>query len=204
MDTMASCRLLAWVILLVASGGCCSADGDVDRGSAPAARSPVDLGTWLRTQWQVSLQEARLRGEGGWSSPQPIRRLVKKQLLYTPAGIGYHLQILSNGSVRGVHQHTEYSWVKVFALRPGAVGIQGLQSGLYLCMSSDGTAHGSGRFTDDCLFRETLEENLYSTYASVSHPGLYLALSRHGEVKRRGGMRRKKQPGAHFLPRLRE
>ncbi|XP_029113825.1 fibroblast growth factor 4A-like [Scleropages formosus] len=191
MRTMVPSRLLACFVLLVAGG------------RRLAATSMVDLGTWLRTQWLMAVRDARLRGEGGVSFSQPIRGLVKKQLLYSPVGIGYHLQVLSNGSVGGVHEHTEHSWMKVFALQPGLVGIQALRSGLYLCMSSDGSAHGSGRFTADCLFKETLEESHHTSYASVSHPGLYLALSKQGEVKRVTG-RTKKHPGILFLPRLRE
>lgn len=41
------------------------------------------------------------------SNPHPIREGVKQQLLYCRVGIGYHLQILSNGSVGGVHKPTE-------------------------------------------------------------------------------------------------
>ncbi|KAJ8367199.1 hypothetical protein AAFF_G00324420 [Aldrovandia affinis] len=91
-------------------------------------------------------------------------------------------------------------WLKVFAMRQGVVGIQGLKSALYLCMNRDGISHGSGQFSSDCLFRENLEENHYTTYSSISHPGFYLALSHRGAV-RRGGSVRKEQPCTHFLPR---
>lgn len=42
------------------------------------------------------------------SSPHPVRDGHKQQLLYCRVGIGFHLQILSNGSVGGVHKPTEY------------------------------------------------------------------------------------------------
>lgn len=33
-------------------------------------------------------------------------------------------------------------WLKVFAVKPGIVGIYGVKSRLYLCMNKDGTAQG--------------------------------------------------------------
>uniref|UniRef100_A0A8C7WV77 Fibroblast growth factor n=1 Tax=Oryzias sinensis TaxID=183150 RepID=A0A8C7WV77_9TELE len=126
--------------------------------------------------------------------------VIQEQLLYCRVGIGFHLQILPGGSVRGVHRPTQYSWLKLFSIRPGLVAIRGLRSGLFLCMSRDGWAHGA--FSDDCIFKENLEENHYTTYSSYSHPGKYLALSRKGEL-RRGGSANRNQASTHFLPRRR-
>ncbi|XP_061081729.1 fibroblast growth factor 4 [Conger conger] len=161
---------------------------DVRADAAPSA----DQSSRLRTKWQVSLREARLR-DGNKAGNT-------KQLLYCRIGIGYHLQILPNGTVGGVHEHTEYSWLKVFAMEQGVVGVQGLESGLYLSMNKDGISHGLSQFTPDCLFRESLEENHYTTYSSLSYPGFYLALSPKGGA-RRGGSVSKEQPCTHFLPR---
>ncbi len=36
-------------------------------------------------------------------------------------------------------------WLKVFAMRRGVVGIRGVKSGLYLCMSGEGLAYGAVR-----------------------------------------------------------
>lgn len=41
----------------------------------------------------------------------PARGLVTHQLLYCRVGIGFHLQILANGSVWGVHEPSEYSMI---------------------------------------------------------------------------------------------
>uniref|UniRef100_A0AAY5KIR7 Fibroblast growth factor n=1 Tax=Esox lucius TaxID=8010 RepID=A0AAY5KIR7_ESOLU len=118
---------------------------------------------------------------------------VEQQLLYCQVGIGYHLQILSNGTIGGVHEPNEKS-----PLRGGVVGIRGIKSGLYLCMSREGVAHGA--FSSDCLFKESLEENFYTTFSSLSHPGIYLALSHKGEAKRGTSVGRH-QTCTHFLPR---
>uniref|UniRef100_A0A3P9LW86 Fibroblast growth factor n=1 Tax=Oryzias latipes TaxID=8090 RepID=A0A3P9LW86_ORYLA len=88
------------------------------------------------------------------------------------------------------------------SLWPGLVAIRGVRSGLFLCMSRDGWAHGAEKFSDDCIFKENLEENHYTTYSSYSHPGNYLALSRKGEL-RRGGSANRNQASTHFLPRRR-
>lgn len=54
------------------------------------------------------------------------------------------------------------------------------------------------KFSDDCLLKENLEENHYTTYSS--HPGVYLALSHKGEL-RRGNSVSRHQSCTHFLPR---
>ncbi|XP_036065677.1 fibroblast growth factor 4A isoform X2 [Oryzias melastigma] len=127
---------------------------------------------------------------------------AQEQLLYCRVGIGFHLQILPGGSVRGVHRPNQYCWMKLFSIRPGLVAIRGLRTGLFLCMSRDGRAYGAEKFSDDCIFKENLEENHYTTYSSYSYPGNYLALSRKGEL-RRGSRVNRNQASTHFLPRRR-
>uniref|UniRef100_A0A3Q2U987 Fibroblast growth factor n=1 Tax=Fundulus heteroclitus TaxID=8078 RepID=A0A3Q2U987_FUNHE len=87
---------------------------------------------------------------------------------------------------------------KVFAMRRGVVGIRGVKSGLYLCMSEDGVTYG--HFSDKCLFKESLEDNHYTTYSSLSHPGNYLAISHRGRLNKGNGVG-PNQSSTHFLPR---
>uniref|UniRef100_A0A3B3RGB6 Fibroblast growth factor n=1 Tax=Paramormyrops kingsleyae TaxID=1676925 RepID=A0A3B3RGB6_9TELE len=159
--------------------------------------------------YDTARQRKNTHTEGTWDSNAHQHQdahnnnklgLAQKQLLYCRVGIGYHLQILPNGNIGGVHEPTEYCWLKVFSMQWGVVGIKGLKSNLYLCMSSAGIAWGS-HFMAECLFREDMEEDHYTTYASASHPGLYLALSHNGQAKR-GNTVQKENPCAHFLPRL--
>uniref|UniRef100_A0A3B4ZEN6 Uncharacterized protein n=1 Tax=Stegastes partitus TaxID=144197 RepID=A0A3B4ZEN6_9TELE len=56
------------------------------------------------------------------------------------------------------------------------------------------------QFSDDCMLKENLEENHYTTYSSLSHPGTYLAVSPKGELKRGNSVSRN-QSCTHFLPR---
>ncbi|XP_064869040.1 fibroblast growth factor 4A [Oncorhynchus nerka] len=156
-----------------------------------------DQGNQLRGLWRLSMKDPKQKGV---PPPHPIRGLVKQQLLYCRVGIGYHLQVLSNGTVGGVHEPTEHSLLKVFAMKRGVVGIRGIKTGLYICMSQEGIAHGAVQFSSDCLFKESLEENHYTTFSSLSHPGIYLALSHKGEAKRGTSVGRL-QPCTHFLPR---
>ncbi|XP_032385804.1 fibroblast growth factor 4A [Etheostoma spectabile] len=160
--------------------------------------SREDQGTRLRDLWKLHMRDTLLKGKG--SCPPPIREGAKQLLLYCRVGIGYHLQILPSGSIGGVHKPTEHCWLKVFAMKQGVVGIRGVKSGLYLCMSGEGLAYGTEYFSDDCLLKENLEENHYTTYSSLSHPGIYLALSHKGEL-RKGNTVGRHQSYTHFLPR---
>ncbi|XP_068428077.1 fibroblast growth factor 4A [Clinocottus analis] len=162
-----------------------------------AGVSPEHQGTRLRGLWKLHMRERLLKGK---ASNHPIREGVKQQLLYCRVGIGYHLQILPSGSVGGVHTPTEHCWLNVFAMRQGVVGIRGVKSALYLCMNGEGLTYGTEQFSDDCLLKENLEENHYTTYSSVSHPGIYLALSHKGEL-RKGNSVGRHQSCTHFLPR---
>ncbi|KAM4730646.1 fibroblast growth factor 4-like [Anableps anableps] len=157
---------------------------------AKKSKQAKEQGSHLRSLWKLHFRESRLEG----------KEVVKQLLLYCRAGIGYHLQILPEGSVGGVHRPTPYCWLKVFAMRRGVVGIRGVKTGLYLCMSGQGLAYGAEQFSDNCLFKESLEENHYTTYSSLSPPGNYLAISHRGQL-RRGNSVGPNQSCAHFLPR---
>ncbi|XP_041807373.1 fibroblast growth factor 4A [Chelmon rostratus] len=183
------------LLLLLVFGLC---DRPAGAKKQDAVMSPEQHAARLRDLWKLHMRDSPLKGTG--SSPQPIRGGVKQQLLYCRVGIGYHLQILPSGSVGGVHKPTEDCWLKVFAMKHGVVGIRGVKSGLYLCLSAEGLAYAAEQFSDDCLLKENLEENHYTTYSSLSHPGIYLALSHKGEL-RKGNTVGRHQSCTHFLPR---
>ncbi|KAK0136015.1 Fibroblast growth factor 4 [Merluccius polli] len=157
-----------------------------------------DQGSRIRGLWRLHMKEVQSKGKA--APAHPSRGVAKKHFLYCRVGIGFHLQILPNGSVGGVHIPTEHCNMRVFAMKHGVVGIRGVTAGLYLCMQADGVVYGAEHFSDDCLFKENLEENFYTTYSSLPHPGLYLALSHKGEVKKGTGVSRH-QACTHFLPR---
>nr|XP_020462266.1 fibroblast growth factor 4-like [Monopterus albus] len=171
--------LLPGFLLLLVFGVC---DQLVGAKRQEPAAAPVDPSTRLRGLWKLHMRDSLLKGRG--SNLDPVRESFKQQLLYCRVGIGFHLQILPGGFVGGVHKPTEYSWLKVFAMKQGVVGIRGVRSGLYLCMNEEGLAYGAEEFSDNCLLKENLEENHYTTYSSLSHPGIYLALSHKGELRK--------------------
>ncbi|XP_038150061.1 fibroblast growth factor 4A [Cyprinodon tularosa] len=162
------------------------------RAEAKKSEEAKDQDSELLGFWKQHFRDSRLKRKG---------EAVKQMLLYCRAGIGYHLQILPEGTVGGIHRPDPYCWLKLFAMRPGVVGIRGVKSGLYLCMTEHGLAYGAEKFTDNCLFKESLEENHYTTYSSLSTPGNYLAISHRGQL-RRGNSVGRNQSCAHFLPRI--
>nr|XP_046235068.1 uncharacterized protein LOC124053699 isoform X2 [Scatophagus argus] len=56
-------------------------------------------------------------------------------------------------------------------------------------------------FGDECKFKETLLPNNYNAYESFVYKGFYIALSKHGRVKR-GNKATTAMTVTHFLPRL--
>ena len=56
-------------------------------------------------------------------------------------------------------------------------------------------------FHGECMFRESLLANNYNAYESVPHPTSYIALNRHGRV-RRGDRATTAMTVTHFLPRI--
>ncbi|TSL54362.1 Fibroblast growth factor 5 [Bagarius yarrelli] len=182
---------LHWVFVFVAvllSVCVRSERSEMDAGQDQASR--------LRHMWLLSMKESQMRHKDSYSTGKDNRY----QLLYCRIGIGYHLQIQSSGTVRGVHIPTEHSWLKVFAVKSGVVGIRGVKSRLYLCMNKEGIARGMTKFSTDCLFKEHLQENHYTTYSSAAYPDLYLALSQRGHL-RRGDLAHPHHASSHFLPR---
>ncbi|XP_029980944.1 fibroblast growth factor 4A-like [Sphaeramia orbicularis] len=170
---------------------------DWSTGTQEAAE---DRGVLLRVLWRKHMKDVLAGTGSGSGSSGPNRGRVTHRLLYCRVGIGFHLQILRNGSVGGVHMPSENCWLKFSVMSRGVVAIRGVRSGLYLCVNEDGWAYGAERFSDDCRLKETLEENHYNTYSSESHPGVYLALSPRGEL-RRGDTVTQHHVCTHFLPR---
>uniref|UniRef100_A0A8C6P201 Fibroblast growth factor n=1 Tax=Nothobranchius furzeri TaxID=105023 RepID=A0A8C6P201_NOTFU len=89
--------------------------------------------------------------------------------LYCRVGIGFHLQIHTDGRVNGSHEPNQLSVLELFAISQGVIGIKGVYSKRFLAMNKRGRLHATEIFSDDCKFRERFQENSYNTYASVVH-----------------------------------
>ncbi|XP_043556143.1 fibroblast growth factor 4A [Chiloscyllium plagiosum] len=128
-------------------------------------------------------------------------RATKQQFLYCSIGIGFHLQILPNGRVNGAHESNHYGIMELFSVKIGIVVIRAVVTRLFLAITSQGILYGSVNFTEDCLFKEQMEENHYTTYSSHTHPRLYVALTKRGGPKN-GSKAQLHHPSTHFIPRL--
>ncbi|XP_031729121.1 fibroblast growth factor 4-like [Anarrhichthys ocellatus] len=127
-----------------------------------------------------------------------IKRLRR---LYCNVGIGFHIQVLPNGKITGVHNENRYSLLEMSPVERGVVTLFGVKSGLFIAMSDKGKLYGSGRYNDECKFKENLLANNYNAYESAAYPGMYIGLSKTGKTKR-GNRVTPTMTMTHFLPRI--
>ncbi|KAL3045377.1 hypothetical protein OYC64_013614 [Pagothenia borchgrevinki] len=75
-----------------------------------------------------------------------IKRLRR---LYCNVGIGFHIQVLPNGKVTGVHNENRYSLLELSPVERGVLTLFGVRSGLFIAMSDKGKLYGSVRTGSD-------------------------------------------------------
>ncbi|NXT10269.1 FGF6 factor, partial [Prunella fulvescens] len=162
-------------------------------------------GTLLERGWQslLSRSMAGMSGEKAdvnWESDY-LLGIKRQRRLYCNVGIGFHLQILPDGRISGVHNENQYSLFEISTVERGVVSLLGVKSALFIAMNSKGRLYGTAVFQDECKFKETLLPNNYNAYESNVHRGAYIALSKHGRVKR-GNKVSPAMTVTHFLPRI--
>nr|XP_046235069.1 fibroblast growth factor 6-like isoform X3 [Scatophagus argus] len=91
--------------------------------------------------------------------------------------------------------------IEISAVERGVISLFGVRSELFVAMNSRGRLYGTRFFGDECKFKETLLPNNYNAYESFVYKGFYIALSKHGRVKR-GNKATTAMTVTHFLPRL--
>ncbi|NXN76083.1 FGF4 factor, partial [Himantopus himantopus] len=116
-------------------------------------------------------------------------------------GIGFHIQVLPDGRIDGIHSENRYSLLEISPVERGVVSIFGVRSGLFVAMNSRGKLYGSTHFNDECKFKEILLPNNYNAYESRIYPGMYIALSKNGRTKK-GNKVSPTMTVTHFLPRI--
>ncbi|KAM5249182.1 fibroblast growth factor 4 [Ctenodactylus gundi] len=181
------------------------------RGGASAPTAPNGtLEAELERRWEslVARSLARLPvaaqpKEGAVQSGAGDYLLGIKRLrrLYCNVGIGFHLQVLPDGRIGGVHADTGDSLLELSPAERGIVSIFGVTSRFFVAMSSKGKLYGSPFFADECKFKEILLPNNYNAYESHAHPGMFIALSKNGRTKK-GSRVSPTMKVTHFLPRL--
>ncbi|XP_076971055.1 fibroblast growth factor 4 [Tamandua tetradactyla] len=180
------------------------------RGGAAPTASNRTLEAELERRWDslvarslarlpvaVRPKEAAVQGGAG-DYLLGIKRLRR---LYCNVGIGFHLQVLPDGHIGGVHADTGDSLLELSPVERGVVSIFGVSSRFFVAMTNKGKLYGSPFFTDECKFKETLLPNNYNAYESYQYPGLFVALSKNGKAKK-GNRVSPTMKVTHFLPRL--
>uniref|UniRef100_W5NIY4 Fibroblast growth factor n=2 Tax=Lepisosteus oculatus TaxID=7918 RepID=W5NIY4_LEPOC len=162
-------------------------------------------GTLLDKRWET-LSSGSILGISGERSELNWERdyllgIKRVRRLYCNVGIGFHLQILPDGRINGVHNENQYSLLEISTVERGVVSLYGMKSDLFVAMNNKGRLYGTATFQDECKFKEILLPNNYNAYESSVYGGAYIALSKHGRVKRGN----KVSPAitvTHFLPRI--
>ncbi|XP_074839754.1 fibroblast growth factor 6 [Carettochelys insculpta] len=162
-------------------------------------------GTLLERGWESLLSRsiAGMSGEKSdvnWESDY-LLGIKRQRRLYCNVGIGFHLQILPDGRISGVHNENQYSLLEISTVERGVVSLFGVRSALFIAMNNKGRLYGTAIFQDECKFKETLLPNNYNAYESNAYQGAYIALSKHGRVKK-GNKVSPAMTVTHFLPRI--
>ncbi|MCJ8743143.1 hypothetical protein PDJAM_G00090480 [Pangasius djambal] len=173
-------------------------------GIGPPSASATN-GTWPERRWESLLSRSVLaisgeRADTSWESDY-LLGIKRVRRLYCNVGIGFHLQVLPDGRISGLHDENQYSLIEISAVERGVVSLYGVKSELFVAMSSRGRLYGTPTFKDECKFKETLLPNNYNAYESSVYKGFYIALSKHGRVKR-GNKASTSMTVTHFLPRI--
>ncbi|XP_047435846.1 fibroblast growth factor 4 [Mugil cephalus] len=127
-----------------------------------------------------------------------IKRLRR---LYCNVGIGFHVQVLPDGRITGIHNENRYSLLQISPVERGVVTLLGIRSGLFVAMNRRGKLYGSLHYNNECKFREKLLANNYNAYESVAYPRMFIGLSKNGKTKR-GNRVSPAMTVTHFLPRI--
>ncbi|XP_013876655.1 fibroblast growth factor 4 isoform X2 [Austrofundulus limnaeus] len=168
-------------------------------GCAPGLNGTVD-------RWEAlySRSLARLPGEKREEASRDgdyllgIKRLRR---LYCNVGIGFHIQVLPDGRITGVHSENRYSVLQISPVERGVVTLLGVHSGLFVAMNRRGKLYGSLHYSNECKFREKLLANNYNAYESATYPRMFIGLSKGGKTKR-GNRVSPAMTVTHFLPRI--
>ncbi|XP_063301453.1 fibroblast growth factor 6 [Pelobates fuscus] len=161
-------------------------------------------GTLLERKWDSIL--TRSIGMPSDKSDVKWRRdyligIKRQRRLYCNIGIGFHLQVLPDGMISGIHNENQYSLIQISTVERGVISLFGVKSHLFVAMNSKGKIYASPTFQDECKFKEIMLSNNYNAYESKMYKGAYLGLSKHGKIKR-GTKISPAMTVTHFLPRL--
>ncbi|KAJ4937450.1 hypothetical protein JOQ06_002085 [Pogonophryne albipinna] len=176
--------------------------GIVSAYPLPSSRTNATL---LEKRWETLFSRSVLgisgeKPELNWET-EYLLGIKRVRRLYCNVGIGFHLQVLPDGRINGVHNENQYSLIEISTVDRGVVSLCGVKSELFVAMNSRGRLYGTKVFHDECQFKESMLANNYNAYESLVYRGSYIALSKHGRVKR-GHKATTAMTVTHFLPRI--
>ncbi|KAJ1165226.1 hypothetical protein NDU88_005654 [Pleurodeles waltl] len=162
-------------------------------------------GTFLDQGWgslfSRSLAEmAAEKSSVNWET-EYLLGIKRMRRLYCNVGIGFHLQILPDGRINGVHSENQYSLLEISTVERGVVSLFGVKSERFVAMNNKGRLYAAEYFQDECKFNEILLSNNYNAYESTTYRGAYVGLSKYGRVKK-GIKISPAMTVTHFLPRI--
>ncbi|XP_028257915.1 fibroblast growth factor 4 [Parambassis ranga] len=188
MGSLAALQTVLVLGLVTELAGCAPGlNGTADRWEALYSRSLARIPGEKREE--ISRDSDYLLG---------IKRLRR---LYCNVGIGFHIQVLPDGRITGVHNENRYSLLQISPVERGVVTLLGVRSGLFVAMNRRGKLYGSLQYNNDCKFREKLLANNYNAYESMAYPKMFIGLSKNGKTKR-GNRVSPAMTVTHFLPRI--
>ncbi|XP_028810824.1 fibroblast growth factor 4-like isoform X2 [Denticeps clupeoides] len=112
-----------------------------------AASRPGPVRTPLERRWESLLSRSVLglsgdRSDSGRDSGYllGIRRVRR---LYCNVGIGFHLQVLPDGTINGAHGENLHSLIEISAVERGVVSLFGVRSEMFVAMNARGRLYGT-------------------------------------------------------------
>ncbi|KAK5874631.1 hypothetical protein PBY51_019559 [Eleginops maclovinus] len=188
MGSLAALQTVLVLGLVTGLAGCAPGlNGTADRWEAMYSRSLARIPGEKREE--VSRDGDYLLG---------IKRLRR---LYCNVGIGFHIQVLPDGRITGVHNENRHSVLQISPVERGVVTLLGVRSRLFVAMNRRGKLYGSLHYSHECKFREKLLANNYNAYESIAYPKMFIGLSKNGKTKR-GNRVSPAMTVTHFLPRI--
>ncbi|KAF6733584.1 Fibroblast growth factor 4B [Oryzias melastigma] len=168
-------------------------------GCAPGLNGTAD-------HWEAlySRSLARIQGEKREEMNRESDYLIgikRLRRLYCNVGIGFHMQVLPDGRITGVHNENRYSLLQISPVERGVVTLLGVRSDRFVAMNHRGKLYGSLHYSNECKFREKLLPNNYNAYESLAYPRMFIGLSKNGKTKR-GNRVSPAMTVTHFLPRI--
>ncbi|XP_063784546.1 fibroblast growth factor 6 [Pseudophryne corroboree] len=161
-------------------------------------------GTLFERTWESFLSRSigmpSDKSDAKWKTDY-LQGIKRQRRLYCNVGIGFHLQVLPDGKINGVHSESPYSLLEVSTVERGIISLFGVKTNLFIAMNDKGRVYASPTFQDECKFKEILLSNNYNAYESKMYHGAYLGISKHGKIKR-GTKISPSTTVTHFLPRI--